>query len=967
MASPGRNHAVTDLSRINRLVILMTTCCFLSDLANAKMHQILRHKLAPIDFSRGDVSLSTPMECLRPCRENEPPKICYYHFTLEIYSAQGLACSLCTPNMTNDLDHTCQCVTADGVERTLLAVNRMLPGPSIQVCQGDKIVVDVENLMQGMETTIHWHGIYQTGTPYQDGVPFVTQCPIATGLTHRYQFMATNQGTHFWHSHDALQKMDGLYGSLVIREPPQSDPNSHLYDYDTPSTVMVISDWLHREATEHYPGLLDTPGQIAEAVLIHGRGQWMNQTSKVTTTSPLAVYTVKQGKRYRFRMINAFCTVCPAELSFQNHDMTVIASDGEHLQPVSASVLTSYAGERYDFIIDASQAVGTYWIRVRAVGECSGPAVQQYGILRYEGGPHLPTSEQPLYSQSFAQGLILNSASSNVCSTSTQPIDGNLCASGFRSALPIVIDVENLMQGMETSIHWHGIYQTGTPYQDGVPFVTQCPIATGLTHRYQFMATNQGTHFWHSHDALQKMDGIYGSLVIREPPESDPNSHLYDYDTPPTVMVISDWLHREATEHYPGLLDTPGQAAEAVLIHGRGQWMNQTSNVTTTSPLAVYTVKQGKRYRFRMINAFCTVCPAELSFQNHDMTVIASDGEHLQPVSASVLTSYAGERYDFIIDASQSVGTYWIRVRAIGECSGPAVQQYGILRYEGGPDLPTSEQPLYSQSFAQGLILNSASSNVCSTSTQPIDGNLCASGFRSALPVDKEILKSVPDFKFYLPSGFVTFPNTEIFTPNTYLQYFVPPQRVAVASVINNISFVSPPAPLISQRNDIPLELICNGENLPENGDGSYCACTHVLSVPLNAVVEIVFCDAAPQSGLSHPFHLHGNAFRIIGMGASADPSVTVLNATTIRDLDRRGLLVRNFDQPPAKDTAIIPSNGYLITRFLANNPGYWLYHCHFVFHSITGMEVVIQVGDVMDIPPVPQNFPTCGDYLPKI
>lgn len=62
----------------------------------------------------------------------------------------------------------------------------MIPGPSIQVCENDKVVIDVENHMEGMEVTIHWHGIHQRGSQYYDGVPFVTQCPIQQGNTFRY-------------------------------------------------------------------------------------------------------------------------------------------------------------------------------------------------------------------------------------------------------------------------------------------------------------------------------------------------------------------------------------------------------------------------------------------------------------------------------------------------------------------------------------------------------------------------------------------------------------------------------------------------------------------------------------------------------------------------------------------------------------------------------------------------------------
>lgn len=95
------------------------------------------------------------------------------------------ACQVCTPNATNTVWSHCQCVLADGVERGILTANRMIPGPSIQVCENDRVIVDVENHMEGMENTIHWHGIWQRGTQYYDGVPFVTQCPIQQGNTFR--------------------------------------------------------------------------------------------------------------------------------------------------------------------------------------------------------------------------------------------------------------------------------------------------------------------------------------------------------------------------------------------------------------------------------------------------------------------------------------------------------------------------------------------------------------------------------------------------------------------------------------------------------------------------------------------------------------------------------------------------------------------------------------------------------------
>lgn len=145
------------------------------------------------------------------------------------------------------------------------------------------------------------------------------------------------------------------------------------------------------------------------------------------------------------------------------------------------------------------------------------------------------------------------------------------------------------------------------------------------------------------------------------------------------------------------------------------------------------------------------------------------------------------------------------------------------------------------------------------------------------------------------------------------------------------------------------------------------------------------------QTNLSHPFHLHGTSFHVIGMGRSPDSTVKKINLKHALDLDRRGLLHRQFGKPPLKDTIAVPNNGYVVLRFRADNPGkidilapqlwkysyllccyrnftgYWLFHCHFQFHILIGMNLIIHIGTQSDLPPVPPNFPRCGHHLPPI
>lgn len=86
---------------------------------------------------------------------------------------------------------------------------------------------------------------------------------------------------------------------------------------------------------------------------------------------------------------------------------------------------------------------------------------------------------------------------------------------------------------------------------------------------------------------------------------------------------------------------------------------------------------------------------------------------------------------------------------------------------------------------------------------------------------------------------------------------------------------------------------------------------------------EILF--SVQQPNLSHPFHLHGYGFSVVGIGRSPDSNVKKINLKHALDLDRRGLLHRQYNLPPTKDTIAVPNNGYVVLRFRADNPGEFL------------------------------------------
>lgn len=168
-----------------------------------------------------------------------------------------------------------------------------------------------------------------------------------------------------------------------------------------------------------------------------------------------------------------------------------------------------------------------------------------------------------------------------------------------------------------------------------------------------------------------------------------------------------------------------------------------------------------------------------------------------------------------------------------------------------------------------------------------------------------------------------------------------------------------PPSPLLLARPS--TNNFCNSSSINETCKEGYCECSHVLSVRLNSIVEIIIVDEGVTFDANHPFHLHGHSFRVVGMRRLA-------NDTTIEEVkafDEAGLLKRNLKRPPIKDTVTVPDGGYTVLRFKADNPGYWLFHCHIEFHVEIGMGLVFKVGEHRQMAAIPPNFPTCGNYMP--
>jgi FtsP/CotA-like multicopper oxidase with cupredoxin domain len=212
-----------------------------------------------------------------------------------------------------------------------------VPGPELRVQRGERLRVRVENRL-AEDTTVHWHGIRLPNA--MDGVPHLTQPPIAAGEGFDYEFVCPDAGTFWYHPHQRshVQVGRGLYGALIVEE---SEPIA--VDRDI---TWVLDDWrLLRDASisGDFGNMHDVShnGRVGNTVTINGR---IRET-----------FAVRAGERIRLRLINA-ANARIFGLGFAGHRPQVIALDGQPVEPRAPDNGRVVIGPatRIDLVLDMS-------------------------------------------------------------------------------------------------------------------------------------------------------------------------------------------------------------------------------------------------------------------------------------------------------------------------------------------------------------------------------------------------------------------------------------------------------------------------------------------------------------------------------------------------------------------------------------------------------------------------------------
>ncbi|KAK7255783.1 hypothetical protein RIF29_29202 [Crotalaria pallida] len=505
---------------------------------------------------------------------------------------------------------------------------------------------------------------------------------------------------------------------------------------------------------------------------------------------------------------------------------------------------------------------------------------------------------------------------------------------GDRVLVKVVNHISN-----NVTIHWHGIRQITSGWADGPAYVTQCPIQTNQTYTYNFTIIGQrGTLLWHAHISWLRAT-IYGPIIIL-PKHNEPYPFEKPYKEIP--ILLGEWFNVDPEAIINQALQTGGgpNVSDAYTINGLPGPLYNCSNKDTFR----LKVKPGKKYLLRLINAALND-EFFFSIANHTLTVVEADASYTKPFDTDTLLIAPGQTTNVLLKTKpySPNATFLIAARPYftGQGTFDNSTTAGILHYKH-------------HTLVKNLTL-------LKPTLPPINAtNFVANFTRKFRSLGSEKFPTnVPqkvDKRFFFTVGLGTNPCPK----NTTCQG--PSNTTKFSASVNNISFILPSVSIMQAyysgksnsvfNTDFPTSPLntFNYTGTPPNNTNVSNG-TKLVVLKFNTSVELVLQDTSILGAESHPLHLHGYDFFVVGQGfgnynQSKDPS--------------------NFNlvDPVQRNTAGVPSGGWIAIRFRADNPGVWFMHCHLDIHTSWGLRMAWLVLDGPEpnqkLQPPPSDLPKC-------
>ena len=464
----------------------------------------------------------------------------------------------------------------------------------------------------------------------------------------------------------------------------------------------------------------------------------------------------------------------------------------------------------------------------------------------------------------------------------------------------------------ETSIHWHGII---LPNQyDGVSYLTTQPIKAGQTHLFRFPIVQHGTYWYHSHTMFQEQSGMYGALVFHK--RGEVNGKEY-------TLLLSDWtdMHPHTVNRYLhnasdwfAIKKGSVQSYSEAMRHGhfKTKVTNEWKRMNAMDVSDVYyerflangktsdeqpQFKAGDTVRLRIVNGSSSTY-FWLQYAGGKMAVVANDGADVTPVEVDRLLVGVSETYDVMVTVPENMQY---------ELLATAEDRTGSTSLWLGQGMKMRVKPLPRLKYFEGMKMMN--------DMMKMNGDLDTSG-------GMEMSNQQMDMNT------VMYP--EITGGEAPMQHDMHGMHMDSASgdiVTLNYGMLRAPEKTTLPDGPVKLlkfELTGNMNRYVWSINNKTVSETDKILIKKGEIVRVILYN---NTMMRHPMHLHGHFFRVLNGQGDYSPLKTVLDI-----------------MPMETDTI----------EFAATESGDWFFHCHILYHMMSGMGRVFSYENSPPNPEVP-------------
>ncbi len=483
-----------------------------------------------------------------------------------------------------------------------------------------------------------------------------------------------------------------------------------------------------------------------------------------------------------------------------------------------------------------------------------------------------------------------------------------------------------------TSLHWHGLLLPNK--EDGVPNLTQMPIKPNTTHKYTFPIIQHGTHWYHSHSGLQEQIGMYGNFVMNKR-ESDKTFRKGIDDLLTLPIVISEWtdynpdnIHRmlhNATDWFAikkNAVQSYSEAAKAGHLNTKvkNEWKRMLAmdvsdvyydrifmNGKQQSDLKSMNgklLKGGDNVRLRISNGGASSY-FWLNYAGGKFQVVATDGNDVEPVIVDRLIIAVSETYDIIVTIPADGTAY--------EFTATTEDKTNLASMFIGDGIKQLITPMARLKYFEGMKMMN--------SMMKMDGNLDDMGMSMSLNQMDMNVVMYPEITGALKKK----GDGEMMGMESGNQY-----NSNALSKIKTLNYAMLKAPEITTLpkgvpvRELKFQLTGNMNRYVWSMDNKVVSETDKIMIKKGENVRITIYNG---SMMRHPMHLHGHDFRLLNGKGDHSPMKNIVDI-----------------MPMETDTL----------EFNANVEGDWFFHCHILYHMMSGMGRVFSYENQAPNPLIP-------------